>query len=260
MIEETLEITPERDDPKNEHKIVREIALSCAGIRRSFPVGERRLEILHGVSLELRTGERLGLMGTSGAGKTTLLNILGLLDRPTEGDVRVEGVDAWSLGPRKRAALRNLRIGFVFQFYHLLPELSALENVVLPAMILHSSSAFRARRKEYEDKAKEMLHRFGLDDRLKHRPSQLSGGEQQRVAIARALILDPPILIADEPTGNLDRGTGEKVLEILLDEQKARGVSLLLVTHDERLAQRCDRVLYMEDGLMQADSGTQMPT
>jgi len=240
--------------------IAREVALSCSNVRRSFPVGERSLEILHGVNLELRTGERLALMGTSGAGKTTLLNILGLLDRPTEGVVRVEGMDTWTLGPRKRAEIRNRRIGFVFQFYHLLPELSAVENAVLPAMIQHGRSAYRARREEYEEKATEMLVRFGLADRLKHRPAQLSGGEQQRVAIARALILDPPILIADEPTGNLDRQTGEKVLELLLDEQEERSVSLMLVTHDERLAKRCQRVLYMEDGMIQADSSAPIPT
>ena len=241
-------------------KIPREIALSCADVRRAFPVGDRDLYVLHGVNLELRTGERLGLMGTSGAGKTTLLNILGLLDRPTEGVVRVEGMDTWSLGPRKRAEIRNRRIGFVFQFYHLLPELSAVENAVLPAMILHGRRAYSAKRREYEEKAQEMLNRFGLGDRLKHRPSQLSGGEQQRIAIARALILDPPILIADEPTGNLDRATGEKVLEILLDEQAERGVSLMLVTHDERLAKRCERVLYMEDGQIQGDSSAPIPT
>ncbi len=235
-------------------------ALACEGIRRSFKIGDRRMEILHGVSLELRRGERLALMGTSGAGKTTLLNILGLLDSPTEGTVRVDGEEAGRLGAAERALLRNRKIGFIFQFYHLLPELSSLENALLPAMILHGRRAFHARRGEYENKAKAMLTRFGLAERQSHRPSQLSGGEQQRVAIARALLLDPPILIADEPTGNLDRGTGEKVLELRLDEQRERGVSLLLVTHDERLARRCDRVLYMEDGLIQGDSTAPIPS
>lgn len=235
-------------------------ALECIGIRRSFQMGEHRIEILHGVSLELARGERLALMGTSGAGKTTLLNILGLLDTPTEGSVFIDGQDSASMNAKQRSTLRNLKIGFIFQFYHLLPELSALENALLPAMILHGSGAFRRRRAEFTAKATTMLDRFSLGDRLKHRPSQLSGGEQQRVAIARALLLDPPILIADEPTGNLDRGTGEKVLELLLDEQQERGVSLLLVTHDERLAKRCDRVLFMEDGLIQADSSAPMPT
>lgn len=234
--------------------------LACSGVRRSFPVGDRRMEILHGVSLELERGERLGLMGTSGAGKTTLLNILGLLDTPTEGTVTVDGRDAGSLPPRQRARVRNEKIGFIFQFYHLLPELDALENAVLPAMIHHGRREFLARRSAYQGRAKAMLERFGMGLRLGHKPAQLSGGERQRVAIARALLLDPPILIADEPTGNLDRQTGEKVLEILLDEQKERGVSLILVTHDESLAKRCDRVLYMEDGLIQGDSSAPIPT
>lgn len=237
-----------------------DLALQCQDIRRSFKIGDRRMAILHGVSLGLRRGERLALMGTSGAGKTTLLNILGLLDTPTEGTVHIDTQEVGRLNATERALLRNQKIGFIFQFYHLLPELSALENALLPAMILHSRGAFRSRRAEYESKAKGMLERFELGARLEHKPSQLSGGEQQRVAIARALLLDPPILIADEPTGNLDRGTGEKVLELLLDEQKERGVSLLLVTHDERLARRCDRVLFMEDGQIQGDSSAPIPT
>lgn len=237
-----------------------DIALECADVRRSFPVGSRKMEILHGVSLQLAKAERLALMGTSGAGKTTLLNILGLLDTPTEGVVTVDGQTAASMNASERAVLRNQKIGFIFQFYHLLPELSAIENALLPAMILHGRSAFRRRRAEFTDRASGMLERFSLGNRFGHRPNQLSGGEQQRVAIARALMLDPPILIADEPTGNLDRGTGEKVLELLLEEQNTRGVSLLLVTHDERLAKRCDRVLYMEDGLIQGDSSAPIPT
>lgn len=237
-----------------------DFALQCDDVRRSFPTGDRRTAVLHGVSLALSRGERLGLMGTSGAGKTTLLNILGLLDSPTEGKVYIDTQDVGRLTAAERALLRNRKIGFIFQFYHLLPELTALENVLLPAMILHGRGAFRSKRAEYEAKAKDMLQRFSLSARLKHRPGQLSGGEQQRVAIARALLLDPPILIADEPTGNLDSETGKKVLELLLDEQKERGVSLLLVTHDERLASRCDRVLFLEDGLIQGDSSAPIPT
>lgn len=223
-------------------------ALAARGIQRSYTIGGRTIGVLHGVDLELHRGERLALMGASGAGKTTLLNILGLLDRPTAGSVWIEGESAWDLEPIQRARLRNRRIGFVFQFYHLLAELDAIENVLLPALIGLSRAEYRRRRKELHGNAREMLERFGLADRLTHRPGQMSGGEQQRVAIARALILDPPILIADEPTGNLDRGTGEKVLELLLDEQGRRGTSLLLVTHDERLAQRCQRVVHIEDG------------
>jgi predicted ABC-type transport system involved in lysophospholipase L1 biosynthesis ATPase subunit len=233
--------------------------LTGHGIRRSFQIGDRTIEVLHGVDLELGPRERLSLMGASGAGKTTLLNVLSLLDRPTEGTVQVDGIEGWALPTAERAQLRNSKIGFVFQFYHLLPELNALENALLPAMIACSAGAFRRRGGEYRERAEGMLVRFGLEDRLKHRPSQLSGGEQQRVAIARALLLDPPILIADEPTGNLDRGTGERVLELLFEEQQRRDMALLLVTHDERLAARCERTVYMEDGLIQADSQTPIP-
>lgn len=233
--------------------------LACRGIRRSFQVGDRRIGVLHGIDLDLARGERLSLMGASGAGKTTLLNILGLLDRPDEGEVRIEGSPAWTLSTPERARVRNRSIGFVFQFYHLLPELNALENTLLPAMIADSPRAFRARRSGLQERAREMLARFGLSDRLRHRPGQLSGGEQQRVAITRALILDPPILIADEPTGNLDRATGERMLDLLFEEQERTGTALLLVTHDERVAQRCQRIVYMEDGQVQADSSTPMP-
>jgi lipoprotein-releasing system ATP-binding protein len=233
--------------------------LAGNGIRRSFQVGERRLEVLHGLDLELHPGERLSLMGSSGAGKTTLLNVLGLLDAPTEGDVIVDGVSAWTLGTAERARLRNAKIGFVFQFYHLLPELSALENALLPGMIATPRGEWRTRRKTLEERALKMLLHFGLEQRLKHKPGQLSGGEQQRVAIARALLMDPPILIADEPTGNLDSATGERVLDLLFQEQERRNTALLLVTHDESLAKRCERVVYMEDGMIQADSKTVIP-
>jgi lipoprotein-releasing system ATP-binding protein len=222
--------------------------LAARGVRKSFPVGDRRLEVLHGVDLELAPGELLGLVGASGAGKSTLLHVLGLLDPPTEGRVVLEGKDAWALPNLERARLRNERIGFVFQFYHLLPELDAVENVILPAMIGRSGFRWRSAAKELRAKAKETLARFGLGERLSHRPAQLSGGEQQRVAIARAMFLDPAVVIADEPTGNLDRATGERVLDLLIQEQEKRGLALLLVTHDERVAHRCGRVIVMEDG------------
>ena len=225
-----------------------ETILAARGIKRSFAVGERRLEVLHGVDIALRRGELLGLMGASGAGKSTLLHVIGLLDEPTEGEVLIDGASAWKLPTDQRARLRNERIGFVFQFYHLLPELDAVENVCLPAMIRLSALGWRARRKELRARAEETLARFGLGARLRHRPAQLSGGERQRVAIARALFLDPAVVIADEPTGNLDSATGERVLDLLLAEQRSRGLSLLLVTHDERIAARCERVVRMEDG------------
>jgi len=226
--------------------------LAARGIRKTFRLGETELEVLHGVDLELRRGERLALMGHSGAGKSTLLHTLGLLDRPSAGEVIIEGQSAWKLSAVARAGVRNRRIGFVFQFYHLIPELTALENVLLPAMIAQSRGDYRRERKQHLALATDMLSRFGLSKRMGHRPPQLSGGERQRVALARALFHDPPILIADEPTGNLDRTTGEKVLELLFSEQERRSLSLLLVTHDERLAARCERVLFMEDGRIRA--------
>jgi lipoprotein-releasing system ATP-binding protein len=244
----TSEASPERLGRLVSSEASGDVALAARGIERSYTIGGRTIGVLHGVDLELKRGERLALMGASGAGKTTLLNILGLLDQPTAGSVWIEGVCAWDLEHVERARMRNSRIGFVFQFYHLLAELDAMENVLLPALIGLSRGEYRRRRTELRSSAREMLTRFGLGERLTHRPGQMSGGEQQRVAIARALILDPPILIADEPTGNLDRGTGEKVLELLLDEQGRRGTSLLLVTHDERLAQRCQRVVHIDDG------------
>jgi len=228
--------------------------VSARGIVKSFQVGDRTLEVLHGVSLDVARGELVGLMGASGAGKSTLIQILGLLEEPTKGEVLFEGRSAWNETTPERARLGNERVGFVFQFYHLLPELTAVENVVLPAMIGHSFGAWRGKRREIVQRAEETLTRFGLKDRLKHRPAQLSGGERQRVAIARALFLDPPLLIADEPTGNLDSATGEKVLELLLEERQARGLSMLLVTHDERLAARCHRVVTMADGRMSGEA------
>jgi lipoprotein-releasing system ATP-binding protein len=222
--------------------------LSARGIKKAFQIADRSLEVLHGVDFDVGRGELVALMGASGAGKTTLIQILGLLDAPTAGTVMIDGRSAWTLPTQQRASLRNQEIGFVFQFYHLLPELDALENVLLPGMIGHSIGGWRKHGKELRERARGMLVKFGLEKRLGHRPSQLSGGERQRVAIARALLLDPKIVIADEPTGNLDTTTGEKVLEMLLNEQRERGLSLLLVTHDERLAARCQRIVRMEDG------------
>ena len=221
--------------------------LRARGVKRRFRLGERTLEVLHGVDLELRPGERVALMGSSGAGKSTLIQILGLLDAPDEGEVYYGNVSAWKQPVDARARLRNRSIGFVFQFFHLIPELDAVENVLLPAMIRDDQDV-KSRRKELRERAVQMLRDFGLGERLDHRPAQLSGGEKQRVAIARALLLDPQLIIADEPTGNLDSTTGAKVLDLLLDEQKKRNLTLLLVTHDERVAARCSRIVHMRDG------------
>jgi lipoprotein-releasing system ATP-binding protein len=237
--------TARAEDARSER---RRVVLSARGIKKSFAMGGRTLEILHGIDLDLHEGELLGLVGSSGAGKSTLLHCLGLLDRPTAGAVRVLDEDAWSRSLAERARIRNRKIGFVFQFYHLLPELTALENIELPAMIGETRLAFHARRREHEARARELLERFGLSERAGHRPAQLSGGERQRVAMARALFLDPAILLADEPTGNLDSATGSAVLELLLEEQRRRRLSMILVTHDDRIAQRCERRSQMRDG------------
>ena len=233
--------------------------VSVRGLRRAYKVGDRTLEVLHGIDLDLHGGELVALVGSSGAGKSTLLHILGLLDRPTEGQVNVLAQDVWSRSIAERARMRNQDIGFVFQFYHLLPELTALENALLPAMIAHSRLGYRRVRAEVEDRARELLDRFGMTPRLGHRPPQLSGGERQRVAMARALLHNPRILLADEPTGNLDSATGERVLELLFEEQRQREFTMVLVTHDERIAALCRRTLHMEDGLIQADSAFPVP-
>ncbi len=228
-----------------------DVVLRARGVKKSFQIAERTIEILHGVDFELERGAVLALTGPSGAGKSTFLHILGLLERPSDGTVELEGRSAWELPPTERAALRNRRIGFVFQFYHLVHELNALENVLLPAMVGESRGEYRKNRERHEHAARSLLTNFGLAERMTHRPTQLSGGERQRVALARALIYDPPLLIADEPTGNLDRATGERVLELLFREQAERKFSLLLVTHDERLAARAGKRQVMEDGLIQ---------
>ena len=228
------------------------MALSARGVRKAYSLGDRVLEILHGVDLDVAPGELVALVGASGAGKSTLLHILGLLDRPDEGGLWIQGEEVSDASIERRAKLRNQTLGFVFQFYHLIPELNAVENVLLPAMIADSPGRYRRRRKELHEQAEGLLVRFGMQERLRHRPPQLSGGERQRVALARALLLDPAILLADEPTGNLDSATGERVLELLFEEQARRQLSLVLVTHDQRLAERCQRTLVMHDGKIQA--------
>ncbi len=236
-----------------------ETILSATDIRKSFKIGDRDIEVLHGAHLELKREERLCLMGSSGAGKSTFLHVLGLLEPPTEGAIHVHGKSAWTMSVPERAALRNRHIGFVFQAYHLLPDLNALENVMLPMRIAGSYGTVPFKKRAAAEEAAGLLERFGLGSRLKHRPNQLSGGERQRVAIARALILQPEIIIADEPTGNLDTGTGERVLELLLNQQSERRASLLLVTHDERIAEYCDRTLVMQDGQIELDSTVEIP-
>lgn len=202
------------------------------------------LAVLKGIDLSIQPGEFVSLIGPSGAGKSTLLHALGGLDVPTQGKVLIDGEDMYRLSDKKRSLVRNAKIGFVFQFYHLLPEFSTLENVMLPAFI-HSGLA---ERKRIEQKALGLLERVGMQNRLGHRPKQLSGGEQQRVAIARALINDPKIVLCDEPTGNLDTRSGENIIALLMQLNKDHGQAIVIVTHDLAIAQRAQRCIHIQDG------------
>src|SRR4051795_10236618 len=217
-------------------------ALELRGVRRVFRQGEVQLPVLNGTDLVLRSGEIVALVGPSGAGKSTLLHVAGLLERPDGGAVLIEGRNCGDLSDEHRTLLRRRALGFVYQFHHLLPEFSALENVMLPQMIAAVPRA-AARRK-----AEMLLGRVGLTGRLDHRPARLSGGEQQRVAIVRALANDPKILLADEPTGNLDHTTGEHVIEALIEIMRDTGLAALIATHNLDLANRLDRIVALEDG------------
>ncbi len=209
---------------------------------RSFPVDGGRLEILKGIDLEIRRGEMIAVVGASGVGKSTLLHVLGLLDRPTSGTVFMDGVDCFSLSEGELASLRNKKIGFVFQFHHLLQDFTALENVLMPAMIGGEDLDVCRKR------AVEILSEVGLSERLTHKPGALSGGEQQRVAVARALILKPELILADEPTGNLDTRTGDEVFALLKDLNRRHGMTIVLVTHNEKLSAQSHRIVQMVDG------------
>ena len=217
-------------------------ALQATDVHRRYTLGGHELHVLRGLKLEVEPGQKVFLCGRSGAGKTTLLYVLGGLERPNEGDVMVTGQSLYHGTAKQRSLIRNRAMGFVFQHYFLLPELTALENVKLPAMIGGRQAHARAR---------ELLGRVGLGERLDHLPTELSGGEQQRVAIARALINDPGILFADEPTGNLDASTGGGVMDMLLSVVAESQKTLIVVTHDTKLAERGDRMLTLRDGLLE---------
>jgi lipoprotein-releasing system ATP-binding protein len=216
--------------------------LDIEELHKTYLMDGRPLDVLRGVSMSLAEGEMVALVGKSGSGKSTFLHIAGTLDAPTRGRVRFRGEELFDKGEEELARFRNDTVGFVFQSHHLLPEFTALENVMLPALIGRRSKA-RA-----EAKAKELLSAVGLGDRTQHRPTQLSGGEQQRVAIARALVLEPRLLLADEPTGNLDDATGEEIFRVLLDLNERHGISAIVVTHSERLASRMPRRLRLVEG------------
>jgi lipoprotein-releasing system ATP-binding protein len=217
-------------------------ALVLDGVRKVFRQGGTELTVLNSANLVLQAGELVALVGPSGAGKSTLLHLAGLLERPDSGEIRIGGQECGSLNNESRTLLRRSTIGFVYQFHHLLPEFSALENVMLPQMVAGVG------RGAARDKAAALLERVGLTGRLTHRPARLSGGEQQRVAIMRALANDPQILLADEPTGNLDHATAAGVMATLIDVTRATGLAALIATHNLELANRLDRIVTLEDG------------
>lgn len=221
-----------------------EYLLEAHALHKVYRNGEAELHVLKGIDLTIEKGRIISIVGPSGAGKSTLLHLLGGLDVPTSGEVILKGMDLYKLDDEKRAKVRNEMLGFVFQFYHLLPEFTALENVVLPVLIKGMP------KKGASDYAKKLLEDVGLGERLNHKPSELSGGEHQRVAIARALVNEPEIVFCDEPTGNLDSKTGSDIQELLWRINREKGETLIIVTHDEKIARYADRIIHIEDGVL----------
>ncbi|MEW6068293.1 MAG: ABC transporter ATP-binding protein [Nitrospirota bacterium] len=216
--------------------------IEVQNLRKSFTTEAGEIQVLKGINLSVEEGEMVGIVGASGVGKSTLLHILGALDSPTHGKVLYEATDIFSFDKNTLASFRNKTVGFVFQFHHLLPEFTAIENVMMPGLIN------RSQYKDIYEKAEKLFDDMGLSERKKHRPGELSGGEQQRVAVARALILNPNVVLADEPTGNLDTKTGEDIFNIFIDLNKEKKITFVIVTHNETLSNRCHRVFKMADG------------
>ena len=222
----------------------KEAVIQCQNVGKTYDDGSLKVEVLRNIDFQVASGEGIGIIGASGSGKSTLLHILGGLDKPTSGEVKIQGQGLNSLSQVAIGRLRNRHLGFVYQFHHLLPEFSALENVMMPLLVARKSRA------EAQAAAAEILEKVGLGSRKTHRPGELSGGERQRAAIARALVTKPDCLLADEPTGNLDRKNATHALEMMLELKRELGTALIVVTHDEQLAKRFDRVLTMDDGCL----------
>jgi len=227
--------------------------LECRNLRKSYRKARVEIPVLRGVTLSVRRGEMLAVVGQSGSGKSTLLHLLGTLDEPDAGEIHFGGERIDNLRRQRRDAFRNERLGMIFQFYHLLPELSTLQNVLAPLMIRHSTWSYLRNRKRFAAEAERLLHLVGLGHRRNHRPSELSGGEMQRAAIARALIGQPELLLADEPSGNLDQATGREIVDILRTLNHQQKLTIVMVTHDPTIAERADRTVRLVDGLVQDD-------
>ena len=227
--------------------------LGCRGLTKSYHKADLEIPVLRGVDLSVELGEFVAIVGQSGSGKSTLLHLLATLDQPDVGEIYFEGNRIDNLPNRSRDRIRNHHISVVFQFYHLLPELTTVENVLLPAMISDSVIRYWANKRTYRRRAEELLELVGLGHRLKHRPRELSGGEMQRVAIARSLMLEPKVLLADEPTGNLDRQTGEGIMEILRNLNQTQGLTIVMVTHDQSVAEQSDTILRMAEGRIETN-------
>lgn len=230
--------------------------IAAMSVEKAYRKGDHPVPVLFGVDVSVKKGEFLSVVGQSGSGKSTLLHLLGLLDTPDVGEIQLEGRRIDDLPERTRDELRNRVFGFVFQFYHLLPELSLIENVLCPLMIRHSLWGYWQRRREYTDRAREMIDRVGLGHRLTHRPSELSGGEMQRAAIARSLVARPEILLADEPTGNLDAKTGRGIIELLSKLNDQERLTIVMVTHDQSIAAEAHRTVKLSEGRIEIVSGS----
>jgi len=236
--------------PENLSQPISEPLLQSRKLERTFQMGDATIRVLGGVDLHVNQGEFVAIEGRSGSGKSTLLHVMGLLDKPTSGTVTFDGESLYDLPPRRRAQIRNESFGFVFQFYHLLPELNVLENTMLASMVKWSWLGFRKKSAGVREDAKKLLDTLGMSHRLTHRPSQLSGGERQRVAIARALMNKPHVLFADEPTGNLDFDTGLQIMSVLNRLHREEGQTIVMVTHDRTIAKQADRILVLDRGLI----------